>query len=274
MNLFNKMASVFLGISLLAINPVMAASDTAKPAADKDGAVYIYLIRHGKTMFNTTSQVQGWSDTPLTQAGVDGAKAAALGLASTPFVAAYTSDLGRARSTAKIILEQGDRTGLTLIDDPRFREWNYGGYEGRPDVEMWTPLFEQQGMVFDPGWGNWSEFTKKMSDRDVANAIHKNDPMGWAENYEQIESRLKSGIEDVVKATEAKGGGNVMLVAHGGAIISILDIFVPGQGKDADIANSSVSILKYDNGKYELVSAGDLSYLQAGKKMMEASGKK
>jgi broad specificity phosphatase PhoE len=273
MTLLKKIAMAWLGASILLSLPVMAANESQKQAKNDDKAVYIYLIRHGKTMFNTTSQVQGWSDTPLTLAGIDGAKAAALGLASTPFVAAYTSDLGRARSTAKIILQQGDRKGLTLVDDERFREWNYGGYEGRPDVEMWTPLFEQQGMVFDKTWANWPDFVKKMSDRDIANAIHKNDPMGWAETYDQIESRLKSGIEDVVLATEQKGGGNVMLVAHGGAIISMLDIFVPGEGKDADISNSSVSILKYDNGKYQLISAGDTSYLEAGKKMMAAQSK-
>lgn len=272
MNIFKTIVTLCLGVTLsLAVSTghVLASEPQVKSG---DKAVYIYLIRHGKTMFNTTSQVQGWSDTPLTQVGIEGAQAAAIGLANVPFVAAYTSDLGRARSTAKIILEQGNRQGLTLIDDARFREWNYGGFEGRPDVEMWTPLFEQQGMVFDKTWANWPEFVAKMSDRDIANAIHNSDPMGWAENYEQIESRLKSGILDVIKATEQQGGGNVMLVAHGGAIISILDIFAPGEGK-VDIGNSSVSILKYENGKFQLISAGDLSYLNAGKKVISEKNK-
>ena len=30
--------------------------------------VNIYLVRHGKTMFNTIGRAQGWSDTPLTAA--------------------------------------------------------------------------------------------------------------------------------------------------------------------------------------------------------------
>ena len=29
-------------------------------------ATTLYIIRHGKTMFNTIGRTQGWSDTPLT----------------------------------------------------------------------------------------------------------------------------------------------------------------------------------------------------------------
>ena len=31
--------------------------------------VRLYLVRHGKTMFNTIGRAQGWSDTPLTAEG-------------------------------------------------------------------------------------------------------------------------------------------------------------------------------------------------------------
>lgn len=29
----------------------------------------LYVVRHGKTMFNTLQRVQGWCDTPLTRTG-------------------------------------------------------------------------------------------------------------------------------------------------------------------------------------------------------------
>ena len=29
----------------------------------------LYIVRHGKTMFNTIDRAQGWSDTPLTAVG-------------------------------------------------------------------------------------------------------------------------------------------------------------------------------------------------------------
>lgn len=239
---------------------VMLAGNAAV-AADSP-VVDVYLLRHGKTMFNTTSQVQGWSDTPLTAAGVKGAEAAGRGLAAIHFIAVYSSDLGRARSTARIVLAQGQQSKLPLQEDERLREWNYGSFEGRPDVEMWAPLFRQQGMTFDPQWGNWGEFTRKMSDRAIAQAIHDNDPRGWAETYPQIESRLRAGVQDVVDKAVAAGGGNVLVVSHGGAILTILDMLVAGQAKGADIPNSSITVLRYQNGQYQLLKAGDLSYQQ------------
>ena len=33
--------------------------------------VRLYLVRHGKTMFNTIGRAQGWSDTPLTAEGAE-----------------------------------------------------------------------------------------------------------------------------------------------------------------------------------------------------------
>lgn len=256
---------------LLTITTVLAMTLTSitgfAEKSDQEG-VNLYLIRHGKTMFNTTSQVQGWADSPLTAVGIEGAKAAALGLAQTPFVAAYTSDLGRARHTAKIILEQGNRGNLVLNDDERLREWNYGGYEGRDDIEMWKHLFEELGMEFKPDWSNWGEFSAKMSDEDIANAIARNDKLQWAETYDQIKARYTESINDIVKQTESAGGGNVMIVSHGGAIGSILDIFTPGQAVGADIGNSSVTIIHYQDGKYTVNKAGDLSYLEKGKVLL------
>ena len=32
----------------------------------------LYIVRHGKTMFNTIGRAQGWSDTPLTAEGERG----------------------------------------------------------------------------------------------------------------------------------------------------------------------------------------------------------
>jgi broad specificity phosphatase PhoE len=241
-------------LAMLAGNAAIAADS---PLVD------VYLLRHGKTMFNTTSQVQGWSDTPLTAAGVQGAEAAGRGLAGIHFIAAYSSDLGRARSTARIVLAQGRQSALPVQEDARLREWNYGSFEGRPDAEMWTPLFRQQGMIFDPQWGNWAAFSRKMSDSAIAQAIHDADPRGWAETYPQIVSRLRAGMQDVVDKAVAAGGGNVLVVSHGGAILTILDTLLPGQAQGVDIPNCSISVLRYQYGQFHLLKAGDLSYQRA-----------
>ena len=43
-------------------------------------SVKLYLVRHGKTMFNTIGRAQGWSDTPLTAEGERGIHELGIGL--------------------------------------------------------------------------------------------------------------------------------------------------------------------------------------------------
>lgn len=49
-----------------AADPTEAAGETggaeAEKASEGDGAITLYLVRHGKTFLNTTDQVQGWID--------------------------------------------------------------------------------------------------------------------------------------------------------------------------------------------------------------------
>ena len=42
---------------------------------DKMAKTRLFVIRHGRTMFNTIGRAQGWSDTPLTVEGERGIQA-------------------------------------------------------------------------------------------------------------------------------------------------------------------------------------------------------
>ena len=233
-------------------------------AARENTVVRLYLVRHGKTLFNTTGQVQGWSDTPLTEVGIKGAKDLGRGMTLIPFHQAYASDMGRAVSTARYVIEANRKDKPALRKMSGLREWNYGGYEGKTNAEMWIPIFEQQGLKFDENWTQYGELTRRLSDADIANAIRKNDPLHAAETYDAIVARSRSAIEEIVRESLAAGGGNVLVVAHGGIIPTILETFVPGSYKGEDIANASVSIMEYRNGKFSVVSIGDMSYLKQG----------
>ena len=46
----------------------------------------LYIVRHGKTMFNTIGRAQGWSDTPLTAEGERGIRALGIGLKNQAFL--------------------------------------------------------------------------------------------------------------------------------------------------------------------------------------------
>ena len=65
----------------------------------------LYIIRHGKTMFNTIGRAQGWSDTPLTEEGERGIRELGIGLRESglEFTKAFSSDSGRTIQTMGII---------------------------------------------------------------------------------------------------------------------------------------------------------------------------
>ena len=55
----------------------------------------IYIIRHGRTLFNQKDLVQGACDSPLTQEGVMQAKNVGKNMMDIPFTIALSSPSGR-----------------------------------------------------------------------------------------------------------------------------------------------------------------------------------
>lgn len=228
-------------------------------AADVD----IYIVRHGQTLFNLTGQVQGWCDSPLTEKGIYQATLAGKGLSNLAFKTAFSSDAGRARATARIILaENKNAQKPDLIELTELREWGYGGFEGRDDAELWQPLFAAKQVEFKKDWSTWEAFTARMSDQEIADAIAHNDKSGMAEDYAHITARLRKGIEKVVQETAEKGGGNSLVVSHGSAIPTLLSLMTPEQYHGESIGNASLTILHYHNGVYTLQTVGDTRYMQ------------
>jgi probable phosphoglycerate mutase len=250
---------VFIEASL-----VLAGCASTQSAGDQrnDGAVVIYLVRHGRTFFNTTGQVQGFIDSPLTDAGISQAKQVGKGMAQIKFTGAYSSDLGRQRHTAKLILAENAHETPELVELYGLREWNYGGFEGKTNAEMWDPLFQKYGLQFDENWTDYEKLAEMLGDRGIADAIAEADPLHAAENYDEIVRRSKEAMETIISETLAKGGGNVLAVSSGSEIPTILYTFVPEQYKGESIGNCTVTILEYKAGTYKLGVVGDKSYLQ------------
>ena len=252
------------GAQTAATQPAAESKETTA-AAEADGAITIYLVRHGKTFLNTTDQVHGWIDSPLTEKGERQADAVGRGMKDITFAAAFSSDLGRQRETARRILAQNAGTVPELREVIGLREWFYGGYEGKKNAEMWDPIFEAHGLKFDADWSQYGELTKQMTDEDIANAIAANDELHQAETYDQITGRTKAAMEEIVKTVQEAGGGSALVVSSGSEIPTILELVVPGQYQGEDISNCSVTVLTYKDGAYTLEKCGDTSYLESGK---------
>ncbi len=92
----------------------------------------LVLCRHGQSEWNLKNLFTGWKDPDLTAQGVEEAKAAGrrLKAAGLGFDVAFTSDLGRAQRTCRLILEELGQARLTTHRDLALNERDYGELSG------------------------------------------------------------------------------------------------------------------------------------------------
>lgn len=149
----------------------------------------ILLARHGETDWNRDRRWQGHADRELTELGRAQALALAERLDEFPLAAIYSSDLARARETARPVAE---RRGLEPIERTDLREVDCGSWSGARHGDL------------DPAEiARWRAGEK-----------------GWAggESYEEMAVRMVAAIRDVAGRHP---GEHVLVVSHGAAIRSV-----------------------------------------------------
>lgn len=106
----------------------------------------VLLLRHGTTDWNNDGRFQGHADVPLNAEGVGLAERTALVLAGHGPTRVISSDLSRARETAR---PAAAAVGLPVELDPRLREVNVGSWAGleiesvgRLEPDFWPALRE------------------------------------------------------------------------------------------------------------------------------------
>lgn len=148
------------------------------------------LWRHGQTDYNSTGRLQGQVDIALNETGKAQAAAAAEVLVRVQPVRIVSSDLSRARETAKALAQL---TGAEVGEDPRLRERNFGKWEGLTHREMMA------------GWPEQYSQWQSGSHPDGIDA----------------ETRRETGmrVAEAVRSTvEGLDGGVVVITSHGAAI--------------------------------------------------------
>ena len=223
----------------------------------------LYIARHGKTMFNTIGRAQGWSDSPLTEAGERGIHELGIGLreAGIQFQQAVSSDSGRTIQTMGIVLEELGLTGkIPYRYDKRIREWCFGSFDGAYDGELFLGVLPRVFRVDD---------FHHLSLMELAEGIVEVDTAGWAESWETLRDRILDGFTAIAKYVESKGGGNAIVVSHGMTISTLIYLIDPKAFKELVLDNGSVTVIEYEDGQFKLEAVGDLSYRQVGAKWLE-----
>ena len=147
----------------------------------------LILVRHGETETNRLGKIQGVSQAPLNERGLDQAAAAARALADEKPFALYASPLRRAVQTAEAI---ASRTGVGVVIEHGLIEMDVGEFEGLtgrqlrerfPDVmRSWDedayntvmPGGESLADVSERAWGTVGRLAEVHADETVVAVTH------------------------------------------------------------------------------------------------------
>jgi broad specificity phosphatase PhoE len=205
------------------------------PATDDD--LWLYVIRHGRTVWNQDGRLQGQLDVELSEGGRDEAQKTAERLADVPFTAAVSSDLRRAAETAEIIL--GDRD-VPLELTRELREEDYGGWTGKTYAEIahrWPEQCEER-------------------ERDRVNAR----PEG-GETLGELQARVVAKLDEIAAA---HASGKVLVVTHGGpAFVFFSKVMAPhGRlGGNFSVKNCAINIVAWTRFGWKLMLLNDAAHL-------------
>jgi broad specificity phosphatase PhoE len=188
----------------------------------------LVLLRHGRTAHNADGRIQGQLDVELDEVGLAQAQALGTVFASSPPSVVVSSDLARARETARAVCEH---VGLPLRLDPRLRETHFGQWQGLTGDEVaahWPDL-----------WQRW----RRGDDCPVD-----------GETRVEVGTRAAAVVAEVLPSVAA--GETLLLVTHGGtarALVGTLCGFHPDHWWTlAPLGNTCWSTLVEQEGSWRL----------------------
>ena len=202
----------------------------------------IYFVRHGQTIWNVEKRFQGLSDSPLTELGITQAKLLGEKLKNIKFDKFYSTSLKRAYDTANYI--KGNRKQKVEIFDD-FVEISMGDMEGIKQ-EDFKKLYPEQVKNF---FFNQLEY----------------DPSSFGgESFLEVRERVIRGLNKFIELN--KNYERVLVVSHGATLKTLLH-YISGKdistlSDEAIPKNTSYTIVKYENGKFEIIDFSNTSHLE------------
>lgn len=199
----------------------------------------LYITRHGQTQWNVESRMQGWADSPLTEAGMAAASQLGKRLQHVPLDAVYCSTSGRTIHTAQLII--GERA-IPLIQKEDLREIHVGEWQGMVSADIERDYAEQVKTYYE-----------RPSRYESTSG----------ESFHMLKERVLRAIEEIALAHP---DGNILIVTHGVVKKCLINHF---SGADLDllwappfIHGTSLTVLEIDTDRRELTIVGDMSHAE------------
>lgn len=188
----------------------------------------LILVRHGESEWNRAGRIQGQVNSPLTDLGIDQAKAIRdhlSGILLNQELEIYTSPLDRAIQTAEIISQGIDHPSSKIIIEERLNDFSLGEISGTFGWDKVAEIFPEQAQ------------------------LRLQDPMRFhpsgGESGAEFEARLRSLLEDLMDEGSLK-----LMVSHG-----IVNKFIRGilknlSGKEmVQLGESQNTIYRLEEGE-------------------------
>ena len=188
----------------------------------------LILVRHGESEWNRAGRIQGQINSPLTDLGINQAKAIReylSGILLNQQLEIYTSPLDRALQTAEIIAQGIEYPSRKIIIEERLNDFNLGEISGTFGWDKVAEIFPEQAQ------------------------LRLQDPMRFhpsgGESGAEFEARLRSLLEDLMDDGTLK-----LMVSHG-----IVNKFIRGilknlSGKEmVELGESQNTIYRLEEGE-------------------------
>ena len=199
----------------------------------------LIIVRHGQTRWNLKLIRQGHLDSPLTEKGIAQAKALGERLAREVFTALYSSDLGRAIQTAKMVAET---TGHKVVTDARLRERHLGIFQGLNGDQIKEKHPEEYRLHRTMG------------------------PSYVIPGGESVEQQVARNVAYLTEIAAKHLGETIVVVTHGGVLSGFFRhaLSIPLEApRRFEFMNASLNVFAYEEGNWMLRTWGDVSHLMS-----------
>ena len=187
----------------------------------------LVLLRHGQSTWNQENRFTGWTDVPLSELGVEEAKAAGRILRSEGYVFdfAFTSVLKRAIKTLWLTLEEMDRMWIPVHKTWLLNERHYGALQGLNKKETVERHGEEQVQIWRRSYSIRPEPLKfddeRAPHRDSCYASIDPASLPLTESLKDTVARVLPFWEGTI-APMVRSGHRVLIASHGNSLRALV----------------------------------------------------
>jgi len=196
----------------------------------------LIIIRHGETDYSAAKRYCGFQDVPLNRNGVKQAERLGRRLKKTKVDRVYSSDLLRARETARVAFGGRKINALRCL-----REINFGSIAGL--------RYDDLKKKYPGIYRLWAERPELLK-------------MPGGESLARFSARVERCLAGIARKNKGK---SVAIVSHGGPIrVILLKLMKKGLDKMWDIEQNAaaLNVVSFKSGEAKILKMNDTSHLR------------